>query len=238
MGLHPLAEQGFADVAEAYDRGRPDYPAGVVDVLGLPAGARVLDLAAGTGKLTRVLRAAGLDVIPVEPLAAMRAMLPGALDGTAEAIPLPDASVDAATIADAWHWFDRHRAGDELARVVRPGGLVAVMWQYPSGDDVPEWSHRLGEILAPLRGDHPGFRQEVAALDDHPDFEPHAEQLVPFVFEADRDRYVAFVSSMSFVASRPPAEREEILRRVAGILPDETFSIGYATRMWLTRRRG
>ena len=238
MQLHPLAAQGFADVADLYDRGRPDYPTGVVELLGLPTGARVLDLAAGTGKLTRLLRAAGLDVIPVEPLATMRARVPGAIEGTAEAIPLPDASVDGATIADAWHWFDRARAGDELARVVRPGGVVAVMWQYPSGDDVPEWSHALGEILAPLRGDHPGFKQEVAALDGHPGFEPHTEHLVPFVFEADRQRYLAFVSSMSFVASRPPAEREEILRRVAGVLPDGTFSIGYATRVWLTRRRG
>src|SRR5439155_12571413 len=110
-------------------------------------GARVLDLAAGTGKLTRVLRAAGLDVVPVEPLAAMRERLDGALDGTAEAIPLPDASVDAATIGDAWHWFDPVRAGDELARVVRPGGHVAVMWQYPTGERVPEWASALGEVL-------------------------------------------------------------------------------------------
>src|SRR3954454_15672783 len=119
MPLHPLAATGFADVAAAYERGRPDYPAAVVDVLGLPEGARVLDLAAGTGKLTRVLRAAGLDVVPVEPLPRMRARINGALDGRAGAVPLPDASVDAATIGDAWHWFDRARAADELARVVR-----------------------------------------------------------------------------------------------------------------------
>src|SRR5436190_4888626 len=116
--LHRLA-QAFADVAENFDRGRPDYPAEVVDLLGVRAGARVLDLGAGTGKLTRVLRAAGLDVVPVEPLPKMRARVEGGLDGTAEAIPLPDASVDAATIGDAWHWFDRTRASDELARVVR-----------------------------------------------------------------------------------------------------------------------
>src|SRR3954451_8923654 len=106
-GIHPLADRGFADVADRYDRGRPDYPPAVVAALGLAPGARVLDLAAGTGKLTRVLRAAGLDVVAVEPQPAMRARLPGALDGTAENLPLADASVDAATIGDAWHWFDR-----------------------------------------------------------------------------------------------------------------------------------
>ena len=239
MELHPLAEQGFADVAEAYDRGRPDYPPAVVDLLGLPAGARVLDLAAGTGKLTRVLRAAGLDVVPVEPLPAMRAMVPGAIEGTAEAIPLPDASVDAVTIADAWHWFDHDRARGEIARVVRAGGRVAVMWQYPRAEDVPDWSHALGEILASVRGEHPGFAQGgPPPVSDHPAFEPQTEHRVPFTFEADRDRYLDFVSSMSFVASRPPDERADILRRVAEILPAGRFSVGYATRVWLTRRRG
>jgi SAM-dependent methyltransferase len=237
--LHPLAAQGFADVADAYDRGRPDYPAGVVDLLEIPAGARVLDLAAGTGKLTRLLRSAGLDVVPVEPLAAMRAKVPRAIAGTAEAIPLADASVDAATIADAWHWFDHARARDELARVVRPGGLIAVLWQYPSGEDVPEWSHAFGEILASARGDHPGFAHGgPPPLSDHPAFEPQTEHVVPFTYEADRERYLAFVSSMSFVASRPPEEREDILRRVAEVLPDGPFSVGYATRVWLSRRRG
>src|SRR3954469_23778895 len=161
--LHPLAASGFADVAAAYDRGRPDYPAQVLDVLGLDPGARVLDLAAGTGKLTRVLRAAGFDVVPVEPLPAMRALVPGALDGTAEAIPLEDGSVDAVTIADAWHWFDRAAASAELERVVRPGGLVAILWQYPRAAGVPEWAHALGEILLPLRGEHPGFAAEMTS---------------------------------------------------------------------------
>jgi SAM-dependent methyltransferase len=236
--MHPLADRGFADVADSYDRGRPDYPSTVVGLLGLAPGARVLDLAAGTGKLTRVLRAAGLEVVAVEPQPAMRARLPGALDGTAEAIPLGDASVDAATIGDAWHWFDRRRAGDELARVVRPGGLVAVLWQYPTGAGLPEWAPKLGEILAGLRGDHPGFQQQVASLDDHPAFAAHTEHHVPFAYEADRARYLDFVASMSFVASLAPAERAGVLERVAALLPDGTFSIPYATRVWLNRRRG
>jgi SAM-dependent methyltransferase len=235
--LHPLAREGFADVADAFDRGRPDYPPEVVELIGVPPGARVLDLAAGTGKLTRVLRAAGLDVVPVEPLPGMRARLEGALAGTAEAIPLADASVDAATIGDAWHWFDRARAAGELARVVRPGGVVAILWQHPSGEDVPDWAPALGEILGPLRRSHPGFRQDVRSLDDHPAFEPHAEHLVPFPYETDRARYLAFVSSMSFVAALPERERGDVLARVGALVPDGPFVIPYATKVWISRRR-
>jgi SAM-dependent methyltransferase len=237
MSLHPLADEGFRDVAAAYDRGRPDYPPSVVDALGIRAGARVLDLAAGTGKLTRVLRAAGHDVVPVEPQPAMRALVDGALDGTAEAIPLPDASVDAATVADAWHWFDHGRATAELARVVRPGGVVAIVWQQPTGEDLPDWSSALGEILGPLRGDHPGFASDLALPDDFPGFEGREERTVPFVYETDRERYVAFVASISYVASLPDDERAEVLRRVGELLPDEKFAVPYKTLVTLSRRR-
>ena len=237
MPLHPLAATGFADVADAYDRGRPDYPAEVVDVLGLPPGARVLDLAAGTGKLTRVLRAAGFDVVPVEPLPAMRARVPGALDGTAEAIPLADASVDAATIADAWHWFDPAKASAELERVVRPGGVVAILWQYPDAERVPEWSHALGEILLPLRGEHPGFAQ-MTGPEEHAAFAARTEHKVPFAYETDRERYCDFVSSISYVACLAPDERADVLARVGALLPEGTFAVPYETRVWVSRRRG
>ena len=90
----------------------------------------------------------------------------------------------------------------------------------------------------PLRGDHPAFQQEIASLDDHPAFEPHTDHSVPFLYETDRDRYLAFVASMSFVASRAPDERADILARVAALLPDEPFAIRYRTLAWLSRRRG
>jgi SAM-dependent methyltransferase len=159
VDLHPLAATGFGG-AEAYDRARPDYPAGAVAALGLSSShppARVLDLAAGTGKLTRALRAGGLDVVAVEPNAALRE--PGALDGTAEAIPLADASVDGVTVGDAWHWFDHARAIPEVARVLRPGGLMALLTQVPRGEsEEPGWLRPVWDLLAPLRGDHPYYR--------------------------------------------------------------------------------
>ncbi|HEY3021886.1 MAG TPA: class I SAM-dependent methyltransferase [Solirubrobacteraceae bacterium] len=238
MGLHPLARDGFRDVAEAYERGRPEYPSDVVSLLALPGGARVLDLAAGTGKLTRRLLEAGLAVVAVEPQPAMRARLPAAaevLDGTAHAIPLPDASVAAVTVADAWHWFSD--AGDEVARVVRPGGVVALLWQWPRAQAPEPWARALGELLRSLRPEHPAFgARGVPTLAGHPAFEPMAEHRVPFVHVSDREGVLAYVASISYVASRP--DRDAVLRRVAALVPDGELRQPYETEVWLTRRRG
>jgi ubiquinone/menaquinone biosynthesis C-methylase UbiE len=134
----PRYARSFDSVAEQYERARPEYAdEGVdwlVERLGLGPAARVLDLAAGTGKLTRQLVRRGLDVVAVEPGDEMRAVLERvvpeaeALAGTAEAIPLADASVDAITVGQAFHWFDPEAALADMARVARPGGGVALLW--------------------------------------------------------------------------------------------------------------
>src|SRR6185437_12422973 len=125
--------RSFGDVADAYELGRPRFPAPVVAVIAKAAGGpRLLDVGAGTGRLSGPLFEHGRDVVAVEPLDGMRAILARkigadrALAGRAEALPLPDASVDGAICSDAWHWFDGARAADELHRVVRPGGGVVV----------------------------------------------------------------------------------------------------------------
>src|SRR5581483_4114059 len=122
--LHPAA-RGFGSAADAYERGRPDYPAAAIDFLvdrlELGPGRVVLDLAAGTGKLTRLLVPTGADVIAVEPIEEMRAKIEGArtLEGTAEAIPLPDSSFAAVTVAQAFHWCRAEEAVRDIRRVLR-----------------------------------------------------------------------------------------------------------------------
>src|SRR3954463_6996445 len=142
----------FGDAAALYERARPGYPQGALDWL-LPAGARrVLDLGAGTGKLTRLLVERGLDVVAVEPLAGMRAqfarMLPGVplLDGTAEALPLADASVDAVVLGQAWHWVDPDLASPEVARVLVPGGRLGLVWNLR--DPRAAWVAELEGVIA------------------------------------------------------------------------------------------
>src|SRR5690348_13701049 len=124
----------FGVAAGAYERGRPPYPAAAIDWLVPEHATRVLDVGAGTGKLTRQLRERGLDVIAVEPSAGMREELhravPGApvLAGTAEQIPLADGTVDLVIVAQAWHWMDPERTIPEVARVLAPGGRLGLMW--------------------------------------------------------------------------------------------------------------
>ncbi|MFY1680075.1 class I SAM-dependent methyltransferase [Micromonospora sp. WMMD730] len=144
--------RSFGTVAVDYDRFRPGYPAEALRwaLAGAGAVADVVDLAAGTGLLTRGLRALGHQVTPVEPDPAMRARLdtavPGttALAGSAEAVPLPDASADAVLVGQAYHWFDRERAHVEIARVLRPDGIFAAIWNIR--DETVGWVAELGRI--------------------------------------------------------------------------------------------
>ncbi|OHV39987.1 MULTISPECIES: class I SAM-dependent methyltransferase [Pseudofrankia] len=139
-----LLGSSFGAAATAYAEHRPDYAQAAVRWALEPApGPRVLDLGAGTGKLTATLRAVGAEVIAVEPdpamLAELRRTLPAvrALPGSAEAIPLPDASVDAVLAGHAMHWFDMAVAGPEIARVLAPGGILAGLWNVT--DDRVDW---------------------------------------------------------------------------------------------------
>lgn len=148
---HQRQASSFGAAAAAYERGRPPYPAEAIDWL-LPDGAsRVLDLGAGTGKLTRLLRDRGLDVLAVEPSAGMREQLARAVPdvplhaGSAEEIPLADGSVNAVLVAQAWHWVDLSRAVPEVARVLVPGGRLGLVWNIR--DEREDWVAELGRIL-------------------------------------------------------------------------------------------
>jgi len=239
-------ELSFDRVADEYERTRPSYPPALLDRLALGADAAVLDLGAGTGKLTRLLAARYRDVTAVEPLANMRAMLervvPGvrALAGSAERIPLDAASVDGVFVAQAFHWFDKSVALPEIARVLRPGGVLAVLWNGPD-DDRP----------SPLPV---AFRAEVEALHDAAfqrwQDEPAWEELLSTsglfsevserVEEChdhvlDRDGVLDNLRSVSWIASRE--DGEEVVARLAALLPNGTYAIpNRATLIWATTR--
>jgi SAM-dependent methyltransferase len=209
-----MRARSFGAAVEAYERARPDYPEAAVDWL-LPAGAgTVLDLAAGTGKLTRALVARGLEVVAVEPDAEMRATLaaalPGvrALEGTAEAIPLPAASVDAITVAQAWHWVDPGRAVAEAARVLRPGGTLGLIWN--RRDERVDWVARLGEVMG--SGDAEAI--ELEGIEIGPPFGPTATFVTDWVRRMDVDLLVEMAASRSYVITAKPERRREVLAGV------------------------
>jgi SAM-dependent methyltransferase len=228
MALDPLAEH-FADVALAYERGRPEYPAAVVGAiaaeLGLSPGARVLDLAAGTGKLTRTLIGAGFDAVAVEPQESLREMLAERVGearvhaGFAEAIPLPDGSVDAVTVAEAFHWFDRVAALAEIRRVLRAQGGLALLSTVPDWSGA-SWARDVGTLIAGLRPSHPAFdgpRWQDSVREAAGWTEPR-EIRVTTQQPADPERVLDYVASISWIAALPGEQRTETLARIAALV--------------------
>jgi SAM-dependent methyltransferase len=236
-GIHRSAAEGFSRSAEAYERGRPEYPAEAIDYLVslLPAAAEVLDLAAGTGKLTRPLMGAGLRVVAVEPVAEMRAAVPGALEGTAEAIPLADGSVDAVTVGQAFHWFDGDAALAEIARVLRPDGLLALVWNKRVDDDPV--NRAVQHLIDPYRADTPGHRGPWrTAFDRTAAFTPLDERIFDQQVVQDADGLEARVGSISFIAALDVADRARVLERARAIAGDGEVTVPYRTEVLTWRR--
>ena len=193
----------------------------------------------GTGKLTRALAARGLDVTAVEPLAEMRAAIePPArvLAGTAEAIPLPDASVDAVTVAQAFHWFDGDRALAEIHRVLRPGGVLALIWNRRRIADPVQ--RELEALLAPHRGDAPTERGLVwrAALRRTTLLGPLREERFSNEQVVDGDGLTDRVASISFVASLERNLRDGLLADVRALARDGPVTLRYVVRLELATR--
>ncbi len=245
MSIHEEARRGFQAGAAAYERGRPGYPADAVEwlraELGLRPGRTVADVGAGTGKLTRELVPSGAEVLAIEPVPGMRVVLarvvPEArvLDGTAEAMPVADRSVDAITVAQAFHWFDVPRALVEFHRVLRRGGRFAAIWNSRLRDD--PLHEAINRIIEPYRGDTPShhgsqWRESVAA-DGR--FAPAGELKLPFEQRFDADGLVDRVGSISFVAALDEEEREQVLARIRALAPGagESLRLGYTTEAYV-----
>jgi SAM-dependent methyltransferase len=240
--VHPEAAIGFARAADAYERGRPGYPDDAVDALvaALP-GRDVVDLAAGTGKLTRKLVARGCDVVAVEPVAEMRAGIAPparAVEGVAEATGLPSSSADAVTVAQAFHWFDGARALAEIHRVLRPGGVLALIWNRRRMED--ELNVALEALLNPHRGRVPAHRNDSwrAALAASPQFGPVRELEFANEQRLDAAGLADRFGSVSFVASMPAGERAELLRAIRALAGGGVVTLRYVVELQLATRLG
>ena len=230
--MDPARALSFGSVAQTYDRARASYPqeavAWVLEPLQAGARARVLDLGAGTGRLTSVLLGLGVDVIAVEPDDAMRALVPAgatALEGTAEQVPLPDQSVDAVLVGQAWHWFDHQQALAQVHRVLRPGGVLGLLWNV--FDDAVPWVADLVALTA--------ARDRLSARDDESpyDGEPVPERReFPHRQAMTRDLLVDNLASRSGTVLLAPADREDLLRRVRDLAPAEAFELPWVCDTW------
>jgi SAM-dependent methyltransferase len=225
---------------EDYERGRPGWPPEVVHIPGLPSAATVLDLAAGTGKLTRLLIPAFDRVIAIEPQDAMRRVLDAlcpdgeVLAGTAEQIPLADASVDSVFVA-------------EIARVLPLGGTLVLMWNLPVGPWEPSIAavdrllhERLPETqelgydpldLNPSRYASGEWREPFAVSR----FQNFQERRLPNPHILDRDELVAFLASMGWMADVPDADRLPLLERVKSLLDAAEYRRSWETHLYWTR---
>lgn len=249
MAIHRSA-RGFDAAAADYERARPDYPDEAVrwlaQRLDLRPGRTILDLAAGTGKLTRLLAGTGARVIAVEPVGGMRARLAGllpeddVLDGTAEELPLADQSLDAVTVAQAFRWFDGDRALAEIHRVTREGGRLAVVYNRRPLDHPLQAA--LEAVFAPHRGDTPSHRSGRwrDAL-DRSRLWAHGEELeIEHVDALDREGVVARVSSTSFISRLPPEPRKQVREQVRALVAGwrEPIELPYVCELLLWDRLG
>jgi len=253
MPVHDSAAKGYQSAAAVYAAGRPGYPpeaeAWLREVLGVAPGRSTIEIGAGTGKFLPLLERCGGHVIALEPVDAMRARLalehPGveAIAGTAEAIPLPDASVDVALCAQAFHWFATAAAVAEIGRVLRPGGMLGLIWNVR--DESVPWVAALSKITDAAEGDTPRYRTGAWR---------HVFPAPGFAFVGERHARNAHVGSpeqvilgrtlsVSFIAALPADRRDAVEHEVRALIagtPElagrDTVAFPYETRMFAYRR--
>jgi SAM-dependent methyltransferase len=236
--------RSFGSEAWTYETGRPDYPIQAVDwllqpVVGGERSIRVADVGAGTGKLTRAAVELGAAVVAVDPdpkmLAVLRDNVHGVptFVGSAEQLPLPDASVDAALFGQAWHWADPARGSAEVARVLRPGGVLGLVWNIR--DESEPWVARLTEVM------HGSHAEEMLAEGEPPVTEPFRgleSREWRWTRPMNRETLLAMARSRSYIITATPADRAAIEVRLAalmdeiGAVDDDVVDLPYVTRAY------
>jgi SAM-dependent methyltransferase len=230
--------QSFQDGGEHYDRVRPGYPGESADWL-IPAGARdAADLGAGTGKFTALLVERGLRVTAVDPspdmLAQLRRSMPGVLvlEGTAEASGLDDAAFDVVTVAQAWHWCDPLLASTEIARILRPGGVLGLIWNQL--DTSVPWVHRLSRIMHAGDVHKPDFRPAVG-----PEFQGLESHLTRWEAPVTTAEIMDLTKSRSYYLAAGEATRAKVLANLDWYLhehlahnPGDVIGLPYLTQTW------
>lgn len=243
MTVNRSAAVGFQRAAAEYEKARPSYPQAVLDSLPLKAGAVVVDLAAGTGKLTRQLASSPATVVGIEPVAAMRAVLAEhapTVAAVAEHIPLRRGSVDAVTVAQAFHWFDAPVALAEIGRVLKPGGVLLMVWN--DRDSRVPWVEAMSTAIH--------AHDDGTSYEAEPDWSAIVAATGLFtpleVTTADNVQHgvsseivVARALSTSYIAAGPPSVREQVARDVRAIVDgfDEPFDLPYVTTLFTCRLR-
>jgi SAM-dependent methyltransferase len=218
--IHRTAAEGFAAGAANYASGRPEYPPEILawlkSELGLHAGKTAIDLGAGTGKFTRALLASGASIVAVEPVLAMREQLQRHLpqtevrNGTADAIPFPDASVDAVVCAQSFHWFATPQALNEIRRVLKTGGALGLVWNVR--DQSVDWVAALNTIMKPHEGDAPRYHsQKWRALFPAEGFGLLREHRVANMHTGPPEQIIVErILSVSFIAALATGEKERV----------------------------